>query len=204
MAKKHYVLNGPVPTEPENNTADTIKVLDKHKDDSTEVACIMLATISSEFTKGLEDLGAHEMLEQLKVMFQKQARQERFETMKQLIISCRMEQGSSVSAHVKMKGYIDQLKKLDDPLSDEMAADFILNSLPISYDQFTMDFNMNSWVTTMSELHATQGYLILDVVTTLLMSCRSLKTQKKLKQGSKELIIGDGKKDPVPANEMLF
>ncbi|XP_076951572.1 uncharacterized protein LOC143624970 [Bidens hawaiensis] len=73
--------------------------------------------------------------------------------MKQLI-SCKMVEGSSVSAHVvKMKGHIDQLKKLDYPLPDEMAADFILNSLPSTYDQFVMNFNMNVWVKTMSELH---------------------------------------------------
>ncbi|XP_076923655.1 uncharacterized protein LOC143585856 [Bidens hawaiensis] len=36
---------------------------------------------------------------------------------------------------------------------DEMASDFILNSLPSSYDQFVMNFNMNGWVKTVSELH---------------------------------------------------
>ncbi|XP_076939790.1 uncharacterized protein LOC143608718 [Bidens hawaiensis] len=136
------IMKHPSALEPENNTAAARKVLKKHNDDSSEVACIMLATMSSELAS-LEDLGAYEMLEKLKGMFQKQAHQERFDTMKQLI-SCKMEQGSPVSAHVvKMKGYIDQLKELDYPLSDKMAADFILNSLPSSYDQFVMNFNMN-------------------------------------------------------------
>ncbi|XP_076953567.1 uncharacterized protein LOC143627680 [Bidens hawaiensis] len=63
MVKKHYVLNGTVSTEPVNNTAAGRKVLDKHDDDSTKVACIMIAIMSSELVKGLEDLGAHEMLE---------------------------------------------------------------------------------------------------------------------------------------------
>ena len=73
--------------------------------------------------------------------------------MKQLI-SCKMAEGSPVSAHVlKMKGHIDQLKKLDYPMPDEMASDFILNSLPKSYDQFVMNFNMNGWVKTVPELH---------------------------------------------------
>ncbi|XP_076946104.1 uncharacterized protein LOC143617423 [Bidens hawaiensis] len=57
MAKKLYVLDGPVPLEPKNNTAAARKVLEKHNDDSTEVACIMLATMLSELAKGLEDLG---------------------------------------------------------------------------------------------------------------------------------------------------
>ncbi|XP_076903021.1 uncharacterized protein LOC143557963 [Bidens hawaiensis] len=95
IAKKLYVLDRPVPLEPENYTAAARKVLEKHNDDSSEVAYIILATMSYELAKGLEDLGAYEMLEQLKDMFQKQARQESFDTMKQLI-SWKMEQGSPV------------------------------------------------------------------------------------------------------------
>ncbi|XP_076925977.1 uncharacterized protein LOC143588992 [Bidens hawaiensis] len=153
MIKKHYVLDGPVPTEQENNAVASRKVLEKHTDYSTEVACIMLATMSSKLAKGLENLGAYEMLEQLKGMFQKQTRQESFDTMKQLI-SCRMEHGSPITAHVvKIKWYIDKLKKLDYPLSDEIAAYFILNSLPNSYDQVILNFNMNAWVKIVLELH---------------------------------------------------
>ncbi|KAD6118945.1 hypothetical protein E3N88_10216 [Mikania micrantha] len=126
FAKKHYVLKGPVPNEPEGNTAAS---------------------------KNIEDMGAFDMIQQLTGMFQKEARQERYDTMKQLI-GCKMQEGSSVSAHVlTMKGYIDQLSKLGYPLSNEMAADFILNSLPKSYDQFVMNFNMNAWEKIVPELH---------------------------------------------------
>ncbi|KAD2806280.1 hypothetical protein E3N88_39657 [Mikania micrantha] len=126
FAKKHYVLEGPVPNEPKGNTAAARKAWEKHNEDA---------------------------IEQLTGMFQKQARQERYDTMKQLI-GCKMLKGSSVSAHVlTMKGYIDQLSKLGYPLSNEMAADFILNSLPKSYDQFVMNFNMNAWEKTVHELH---------------------------------------------------
>ena len=73
--------------------------------------------------------------------------------MKQLI-SCKMEEGSCVSIHVlKLKGYIDQMDKLGYPQQDDLAADFILNSLPSSYGQFIMNYNMNAWVKTVSELH---------------------------------------------------
>ncbi|KAI3821721.1 hypothetical protein L1987_09293 [Smallanthus sonchifolius] len=55
-----------------------------------------------------------------------------------------MHEGTPVSAHVlKMKGYIDQMNKLGYPMKDDMATDFILNSLPSSYAQFVMNFNMN-------------------------------------------------------------
>ncbi|KAJ0853704.1 putative RNA-directed DNA polymerase [Helianthus annuus] len=153
MAKRLYVLETPIPTAPENNTVVAKKAFDKHKEDAMEVACLMQATMSPDLQKNMEDMNAFDMIEQLKGMFQKQARQERYDTMKQLI-SCKMQEGSSVSAHVlKMKGYIDQLNKLGYPLQDEMAVDFILNSLSSHYDQFVMNFNMNDWVKTVPELH---------------------------------------------------
>ena len=66
-----------------------------------------------------------------------------------------MVEGGSVSAHVlKMKGYIDHLKKLRFPISPELAIDLILNSLPDSYDQFVMNYNLNNIEKSISELHA--------------------------------------------------
>ncbi|KAD2805380.1 hypothetical protein E3N88_38757 [Mikania micrantha] len=37
FAKKHYVLEGPVPNEPEGNTATARKAWEKHNEDSIEV-----------------------------------------------------------------------------------------------------------------------------------------------------------------------
>ncbi|KAF5766701.1 putative RNA-directed DNA polymerase [Helianthus annuus] len=86
-------------------------------------------------------------------MFQQQARHERFEVMRSLI-TCRMQEGTSVSAHVlKMKSFVDQLERLNAPLSNELATDVILNSLPNSYHQFVMNYNMNGWERTIPELH---------------------------------------------------
>ncbi|KAD7477205.1 hypothetical protein E3N88_00341 [Mikania micrantha] len=153
FAKKHYVLEGPVPNKPEGNAAAARKAWEKHNEDAIEVACLMQATMSSDVKKNMEDMSAFDMIQQLTGMFQKQASQERYDTMKQLI-ACKMHEGSSVSAHVlTMKGYIEQLSKLGYPLSNEMEADFILNSLPKSYDQFVMNFNMNVWEKTVPELH---------------------------------------------------
>ncbi|KAK9114137.1 hypothetical protein Syun_020934 [Stephania yunnanensis] len=86
-------------------------------------------------------------------MFQQQARQERFETIKNLH-SCKMIEGASVSPHVlKRNGYIDQLDRLGFPISHELATDLILNSLPKSYSQFVMNYNMNNMEKSISELH---------------------------------------------------
>ena len=65
-----------------------------------------------------------------------------------------MTPGTSVSAHVlKMKGLIDQLDKLGAPISHELATDLILGSLPESYDQFVMNYNMHHMEKSIAELH---------------------------------------------------
>ena len=62
--------------------------------------------------------------------------------------------GTSVSAHVlKMKGLIDQLDKLGAPISHELATDMILGSLPESYNQFFMNYNMHHMEKYIAELH---------------------------------------------------
>ncbi|KAI3821037.1 hypothetical protein L1987_08593 [Smallanthus sonchifolius] len=153
MAKKLYVLDAPVPEAPDGNTDAARKAWEKQRDDATEVACLMLACMSRELQKRMEDLSAFDMIEKLKGMFLKQARQERYETMSRLI-RCTMQEGTPVSTHVlKMKGYIDQMNKLGYPMKDDMATDFILNSLPSSYAQFVMNFNMNGLEKTVAELH---------------------------------------------------
>ncbi|KAL4323722.1 hypothetical protein GQ457_11G027280 [Hibiscus cannabinus] len=55
-----------------------------------------------------------------------------------------MSEGSPVGAHViKMMGYIQTLEKLGFALNDELATDVVLQSLPDSFSQFILNFNMN-------------------------------------------------------------
>ena len=66
---------------------------------------------------------------------------------------CKMAHGTSVSAHVlKMKGHLDQLKRLGPPLSKELTIDTIMGSLPSSYDQFVMNYNMHNMDKSITEL----------------------------------------------------
>ncbi|XP_071710353.1 uncharacterized protein [Rutidosis leptorrhynchoides] len=82
------------------------------------------------------------MMTELKNMFQKQASQELYETYK-LLQTCKMEEGQSVSSHVlKMKSYIDRLEKLGTTLPPNLAVNTVLVSLPKSYHQFVMNYNM--------------------------------------------------------------
>ena len=127
--------------------------INKHKEDSLDVTCIMLATMEPELQKQMEDMDAYDMIVHLREMFQEQARHERFAVTKELN-SCKMAPGSSVSTHVlKMKSYIDRLEKLGSPVTKEMATDLILGSLPPSYDQFVMNYNMQKMDVSIMELH---------------------------------------------------
>ncbi|KAI3665360.1 hypothetical protein L6452_43984 [Arctium lappa] len=68
--------------------------------------------------------------------------------------ACKMSQGSPVSPHVlKMKGYVDQFARLGFPMGQEVAVDFVLNSLPKSYDQFVTNYNMNALDKSLTELY---------------------------------------------------
>ncbi|XP_071704731.1 uncharacterized protein [Rutidosis leptorrhynchoides] len=110
VEKKSYILDGPVPEEPPTNATKSIRdACTKHMDDSTE----------------------------LKEMFQQQARQQRFETVRALH-ACKMTEGTS---------------RLGSSIGPELAIDLIPNSLPKSYDQFVLNYNMSNLEKSISELH---------------------------------------------------
>jgi hypothetical protein len=52
-----------------------------------------------------------------------------------------------------MMGYIETLDKLGYELKDDLATDMILQSLPVSYEPFIMNFHMNGIEKIVSELH---------------------------------------------------
>ena len=54
---------------------------ENHRYHSIEVLCLMLATMYSKLQKSYENLGAYEMNEKLRDMFQEQARTERLKVM---------------------------------------------------------------------------------------------------------------------------
>ncbi|KAG8471763.1 hypothetical protein CXB51_036969 [Gossypium anomalum] len=142
--RKLYVIEKPLPDEPPANASRTDKyAYKKHLDEMVDVGCLMLATMNSELQKQHEDMVAYDMIEHLKELYQEQARQERFDISKALF-QCKLAEESPVGPHVlNMIGYIESLSKLGFPLSQELATDVILQSLPDSYSQFVLNFNMN-------------------------------------------------------------
>ncbi|KAK8660946.1 hypothetical protein V6N13_051851 [Hibiscus sabdariffa] len=151
--RKEYVIEEAVPNDPGPNAprADKDK-FKKHMDDMLDVGCLMLATMTPELQKQHEDMVAYKMIQNLKEIYEGQARQERYETSKALF-QCKMSEGSPVGAHViKMMGYIQTLEKLGFALIDELAFDVVLQSLPDSFSQFILNFNMNEIEKTLPQL----------------------------------------------------
>jgi len=152
--KKEYVLEQPYPNEPGNGASSADRrAYEKYCNDSLDVSCLMLATMSPELQKQYEDSNAHNMMEGLRGMFENQARVERFNTSKALF-GCKLAEGSPVSPHViKMIGHIEALDRLGFELEPELATDVILQSLPPSFEPFIMSYHMNSLNKTLTELH---------------------------------------------------
>jgi hypothetical protein len=153
--KKGYVLEKALGEKPKTNANHAERsAWEKHSGDITDVVCLMLGTMNSDLQKQFEDKESPvEIITTLKNMFQELARTERYNLVKSLV-ECKMSSGSSVSSHfIKMNGYINNLAKLDCPISQELATDIILQSLPSSYNQFILNYNMKEGTKTLDQLH---------------------------------------------------
>ncbi|GJV75156.1 zinc finger, CCHC-type containing protein [Tanacetum coccineum] len=119
-----------------------------------EVVVLMLLTMDLDIQRNLAHLGAYDMLQELKAMFSKQAEQELLQTVREFH-TCKQEEGQSVSTHVlKMKGYIDNLERLGQPVGQNLAVSLILVSLNKDFTSFVQNFNMHGMGKTVNELHA--------------------------------------------------
>ncbi|GJW22776.1 hypothetical protein Tco_0033398 [Tanacetum coccineum] len=122
-------------------------------DEQNEVACLMLGSMSPELQRALENYKAHDMIQELRTMFEEQAKQEQFEKVK-AFQACKQEEGQSVSSYLlKMKSYLDTLERLSYAIPNELGVSLILNSLNKDYDQFVQNYNMHSIGKTITELH---------------------------------------------------
>ena len=102
----------------------------KHQDDALDIKCLMLATLNSELQKQHENMDAYDKVVHLMKLYQGQVGQERFDVSKALF-QCKMEERNLVGAHVlKMIEYIENLKRLGFPLSQNLAIDLVLQSFP--------------------------------------------------------------------------
>src|SRR3989337_3435705 len=112
----------------------------------------MLYGLEPGLQRRFERHGAYEMFQELKLIFQANARVERYEVSNKFY-SCKMEENSSVSEHIlKMSGYHNHLTRLGVNLPVDSVIDRVLQSLPPSYKSFVMNYNMQGMNKAIPEL----------------------------------------------------
>ncbi|GKA90558.1 hypothetical protein Tco_0812428 [Tanacetum coccineum] len=152
--KLHHLEEALPKAPPATATAAVRNAYTRKVAEQQEVACLMLVSMTSEIQKNLENQPAFEILHELKTMFQQQAEQELFKTVK-AFHACKQEEGQSVSTYVlKMKAYLDQMEHLGYPMPLVLGVNMILTSLSKDYDQFVQNYNMHGMGKTIPELHA--------------------------------------------------
>ena len=115
-SQKAYVLDAPLGAPPPPATVDVMNAWQSRVDDYSVVQCAMLCGLQPGRQWCFERHGAYEMFQELKFIFEKNARIERYETSDKFY-ACKMEENGSVSEHIlKMSGYSNHLAELWMPL----------------------------------------------------------------------------------------
>ena len=87
---------------------------------------------------------ASDIMFSLKEMFGEQGHSARQDTMR-LLLNTKMAQGTLVREHcLKMISYLNTLKVLGVDIDGESQVDMILQSLPESFEEFRLKYNMNT------------------------------------------------------------
>ncbi|KAL8122773.1 hypothetical protein AgCh_010953 [Apium graveolens] len=151
--RKLHVIDIPPPGPlPEGATTDERAARTRDENDANDVACLMLATMSAELQRQHVHMDAYTINEHLQSMFASQTRQERFNTSKSLF-NCKQGASEPVGPHVlKMIGYIEYLETLGFPIGPETGIYLIMNSLNNKFTQFVVNYNMNEFDKTPTEL----------------------------------------------------
>ena len=144
-AQKNYVLEAPLGARPAiGATLDVMNVWKGKTDDYSIVQCAMLYGLESGLQRCFERHGAYEMFQELKLIFQENARIERYANK---FYSFKMEENSYVSEHIlRMSGYHHHLTQLGVNLPDDSVIDRVLQSLPPSYKSFVTNYNMQGMI----------------------------------------------------------
>src|SRR3954469_17778860 len=96
------------------------------------------------FRKRFEDSDPYDIVEDLKLIFETHAAIESYEASENFF-NCKMEEGSSVSEHLlKMSGHANKLQSLGIVIPNAWRIYRVLQSLPPSYKNFVMNYNMQN------------------------------------------------------------
>src|SRR3954470_21589715 len=148
-----YVLDAPWGDPPAADAADEVKnVYLARKTKYSTVQCAILYGLESELQKRFENSDPHDIVRDLKLIFETHAAIESYETSEKFF-NCKMEEGSSVNEHVlKMSRHANKIQNLGIVIPNELGIHRVLQSLPPSYKNFVMNYNMQRMDKSLLEL----------------------------------------------------
>ncbi|KAG6399956.1 hypothetical protein SASPL_141442 [Salvia splendens] len=112
----------------------------------------MLSSMSLELQRQHEHMLPYEMLTHLKSLYASQAQTMEYEILRDLF-KCELHDGSKVSEHVlNMIGLIERLASIGTVIPTNVSTNQILQSLPSSFENFIVNFNMNNTKVGLPEL----------------------------------------------------
>ncbi|KAK1693472.1 hypothetical protein QYE76_010169 [Lolium multiflorum] len=150
-----YVLDAPLGDPPAETETDEVKnVYETRKTRYSQVQCAILCSLEADLQKRFEHHDPHELVNELKAIFETHAAVECYEASKHFF-SCMMEEGSSVSEHMlAMTGHAKKLSDLGIVIPNRLGINRVLQSLPPSYKNFVMNYNMQNMNKELPELFA--------------------------------------------------
>nr|GEW43788.1 hypothetical protein [Tanacetum cinerariifolium] len=120
---KQRILVMPVPPAGQVLPPDVLSTHPAWVKASKKIDGLMLMTMDPYIQKNLEQLGAYDMLKELKTLYAQQAEHELLRTVREFH-ACKQEEGQSVSSYVlKMKSYIDNLERLGHAMTQNLTAE---------------------------------------------------------------------------------
>jgi hypothetical protein len=148
-----FVLDAPLGDPPAEDESDEVKaVYATRKTRYSQVQCAILCSLESDLQKRFEHHDPHELVNELKAIFETHAAVECYEASKHFF-SCMMEEGSSVSEHMlAMTGHAKKLSDLGIVIPNRLGINRVLQSLPPSYKNFVMNYNMQNMNKELPEL----------------------------------------------------
>jgi hypothetical protein len=148
-----YVLDAPLGAPPVETAPDEVKyVYLTRKIHYSTVQCAILYGLESKLQKCFENHDPYEIVRELKMIFETHAAMESYVASKNFF-NYKMEEGSSVSKHMlKMSGHAKKFLDLGITIPNALGIHRVLQSLPPSYKNFVMNYNMQCMDNTLPEL----------------------------------------------------
>ena len=148
-----FITTTPKPQEPTANASEeTKKQFADWQRANTTARCYILASVAEHLRKQINDMeSVLEIIQTLDGMFAKSNSTARQATIGALM-NTRMTGGNVRDHCLKMMGHISTVEVMGAKLDQEMKIDLILESLPNSFGQFKLNYNMNKLKLTPIEL----------------------------------------------------